>query len=79
MGAENAEGGYDDCKKAEDRSFLTTSRRLQKMFSAEDKALIRTLYAEKQVSIRCIAQMVHVSRNAVRRQIREEGKVRGHF
>ena len=38
------------------------------MFSAEDKALIRTLYAEKHVSIRCIAQMVHVSRNAVRRQ-----------
>ena len=28
------------------------------MFSAEDKALIRTLYAEKHVSIRCIAQMV---------------------
>lgn len=55
------------------------------MFSAEDKALIRTLYAEKHVSIRCIAQMVHVSRNAVRRQIREEGKARaarsaaGHF
>lgn len=46
------------------------------MFSAEDKALIRTLYAEKHVSIRCIAQMVHVSRNAVRRQIREEGKAR---
>mgnify|MGYP000036681263 FL=1 len=46
------------------------------MFSAEDKALIRTLYADKHVSIRCIAQMVYVSRNAVRRQIREEGKAR---
>lgn len=46
------------------------------MFSAEDKALIRTLYTEKHVSIRCIAQMVHVSRNTVRRQIREEGKAR---
>lgn len=44
------------------------------MFSAENKALIRTLCAKKHVSIRCIAQMVHVSRNAVRRQIREEGK-----
>lgn len=38
------------------------------MLSAEKKALIQTLYAEKNVSIRCIAKLVHVSRNAVRRQ-----------
>ena len=46
------------------------------MLSAENKALIQTLYTEKNVSIRCIAKLVHVSRNAVRRQIREEGKAR---
>ena len=63
-------------KKRKIEAFSQPRGGFKKMFSAEDKALIRTLYAEKHVSIRCIAQMVHVSRNAVRRQIREEGKAR---
>ena len=63
-------------KKRKIEAFSQPRGGFKKMFSAEDKALIRTLYAEKHVPIRCIAQMVHVSRNAVRRQIREEGKAR---
>lgn len=63
-------------KKRKIEAFTQPRGGFKKMFSAENKALIRTLCAEKHVSIRCIAQMVHVSRNAVRRQIREEGKAR---